>query len=270
MLTLPSNDVVPAAAFAVEGPFWSLEGRAPFRSLFTTRIAGTSGGAYDSLNLALHVGDDPRRVRENRRLVFDASGLNSSQAVVAQQVHGGSVAVVGDEDAGCGCFSHADAVPGVDALVTRSKNLPLMCFSADCLLVALSDPQAGVLALLHAGWRGMAAGVIENTISAMKDLGAETARLHAVGGPSIGPCCFEVGADVVGALGSENVAQNLDTKYMYDLRKAAQSKLEKSGVAQIHLDPNCTCCRADLFFSHRRATRRGERNTGRMAMVVWL
>jgi YfiH family protein len=269
MLTLPSNDVVPAAAFAVEGPFWSLEGRAPFRSLFTTRIAGTSGGAYDSLNLALHVGDDPRRVRENRRLVFDASGLNSTQAVVAQQVHGGSVAVVGEEDAGCGCFSHADAVPGVDALVTRAKNLPLMCFSADCLLVALSDPQAGVLALLHAGWRGMAAGVIENTINTMHDQGADPSRIHAVGGPSIGPCCFEVGAEVVSALGAEHVAQQLEQKALYDLRKAAQSRLELSGVRHVHIDPTCTCCRADLFFSHRRATRKEERNTGRMAMVAW-
>lgn len=269
MTTSLSTDVVPATQFAIEGPFWSLDGRTPFRSLFTTRIAGTSNGAYDSLNLALHVGDDPRRVRENRRLIFDASGLNSSLAVIAQQVHGASVAVVSEDDAGCGCFSHADAIPGVDALVTRSKNLPLMCFSADCLLLGLSDPKAGVLAILHAGWRGMAAGVIENTISTMRDQGADPANIHAVGAPSIGPCCFEVGSEVVSALGAEHVAQPLDTKAMYNLRKAAQSRLEFSGVRHLHIDATCTCCRGDLFFSHRRAVRKGEKHTGRMAMVVW-
>lgn len=261
------------SAVVCEGPFLPMDPLPPpFRSVYTTRIAGTSAGAYESLNLALHVGDDPRRVRENRRLVFETWRLDAARAVIAQQIHGSAAVLVDESDAGAGSFSNADTIPGADALVTRTPRLPLMAFSADCLLLALGDPQARVLALLHAGWRGMASGIIENTIMQMREAGADPARLHVSGGPSIGPCCFEVGSDVLKALGHHHAASTLGEKAMLDLRNAARERLLQSGVgdAQVNVDPACTCCRSDLFFSHRRATRNGEKTTGRMAMVVWM
>ncbi|HYG73489.1 MAG TPA: peptidoglycan editing factor PgeF [Planctomycetota bacterium] len=264
----------PAGMTAVlSGPFWSIDQLpTPFRSIVTSRVAGTSSGSYSSLNMALHVGDDPRRVRENRRLVFTSHKINSEEAVVAQQVHGANVALVDQDYAGCGCISHADAIPGVDALVTRTRHLPLMCFSADCLLLALADKEAGVLGLLHAGWRGMADGVIQNTIAAMVEAGARAERLIVASSPSIGPCCFEVGADVTSKLGVQHVVRERDGKFHYDLRAAARERLSGCGVAeaQIRIDSTCTCCREESFFSHRRAIRAGEKQTGRMAMIVWM
>ncbi|HEY3319111.1 MAG TPA: peptidoglycan editing factor PgeF [Planctomycetota bacterium] len=255
------------------GPFWPLPALpAPFRAFFTTRLAGTSEGTYGSLNLALHVGDNPSRVRENRRLVFDAEKVDVNRVVVAQQVHGATAAVVTADDAGRGGFTHRDAIPSADAIVTSTANLPLMCLSADCLLLALADAQSRTLAVLHAGWRGMAAGVIENTISSMQKAGASPVNLQVVSGPSIGPCCFEVGADVVSALGSEHVVQQIGEKAMYDLRAAARARLLRCGVlgSQIELDTACTSCRADLLFSHRRAVRSGAKQTGRMGLVAWV
>ena len=267
------NAMTPEAAVIVN-PFWMRDALpAPFRTVFTTRIAGTSNGLYESLNLGLHVGDDPRRVRENRKLVMGALGLDSGQAVVAQQIHGATAALVGSAEAGRGSFSHADAIEGVDALVTRERKLPLMCLNADCLLIALADPQAKVLAVIHAGWRGLAKGVIESTLATMRDAGASLRNLHAAGSPAIGPCCFEVGAEVLDSLGAAHAIQAEGKKALFDLRSAARQKLEAHGLASenIVLDPACTCCRDDQFFSHRRVTR-GEKKqqTGRMALIAWI
>jgi len=222
--------------------------------------------------MALHVGDDPRRVRENRRLVFDVARINPDKAVIAQQVHGSTAALVDENDSGCGTISHTDAVPGADGLVTRERGLPLMGFSADCMLMALADESAGVLGLLHAGWRGMAGGIIQNTISIMQKAGADLSRLSVIAGPSIGPCCFEVGMEVAEKLGTRHMASRNESKAMYDLRAAAHARLLDCGVhgAQIRIETACTCCREDVFFSHRRTVRNGEKHTGRMAMIVWM
>ena len=245
----------------------------PFRTFFTARIAGTSGAPYDSLNLGLHVGDDPRRVRENRRRVFQASKLDCGKEVIAQQIHGGAAAWVGKNESGYGSFSHADAVRDADALVTRTAHLPLMALSADCLLLALGDPQTKVLSVIHAGWRGLAAGIIENTLDQMQQNGADTQRIYCAGAPCIGPCCFETGMEVVNALGREHATPVNDHKAMLDLRAVARQRLSRRGVPgeQMQFDPACTCCRSDLFFSHRRATRENQKQqTGRMALVAWM
>jgi polyphenol oxidase len=258
------------------GSLWTVpQLPAPFRVAFTTRMGGISTAPYDSLNLALHAGDNPRYVRDNRTRVFTALGQDANRAVIAQQIHGSFAAEVTEEDAGRGSFSHADTIEEADALVTRDAALPLVCFNADCLLLALGDPQARVLGVLHAGWRGMAAGIIENTVALMAECGADVSRIQVVGSPAIGACCFEVGNDVVEALGSEHVASRpteTQWKAMYDFRSAALARLNTAGVARekVVMDPACTCCDAAHFFSHRRATKDGSGRTGRMAMIAWM
>ena len=275
-----TETITPTAAATTASPvgltekaIWSHDRLpAPFRLNFTSRLGGTSTGPFDSLNLALHVGDDPRRVRDNRRRVLSSVNIRENAPVIAQQVHGKLCVRVDKDDAGRGTFTHTDAVEGADALLTTQRGLPLMAFSADCLLVALADPTAGVLAVAHAGWRGLAAGVLEETVRAMRDAGADPARLHAVGGPSIGPCCFEVGSDVVSAIGPQYASVREGGKPTIDLREAARDRLLAAGVSleRIGIDTACTCCREDQFFSHRRATRQGLRNTGRMALLAWI
>lgn len=245
---------------------------APFRAVFSSREGGTSSGAYNSFNMALHVGDDPRRVRENRTELLQRFGLDPKRAVVAEQTHGANAVLVDEADAGCGTFSHKDAINGTDALVTTTPGLPLLCMSADCLLLALCEPQAKVIAVVHAGWRGLAAGVIENTIKLLIENGAQPELITGSGTPSIGPCCFEVGPEVAAALGEENAATSLDGKVSYDLRAAATRQLLAAGVSagNVQIDPSCTCCREDQFFSHRRTTRAGGKHTGRMGLLAWI
>jgi len=266
-MNLASQIVEMPAAVGLELPL-----PAPFKAVFTTRLGGVSKGNYESLNSALHVGDDPRRVRENRQLTLASWKLNAAKMVVAQQVHGAEATLVSMQDAGRGSFSHADAIEGCDALVTRASGIPLMSLSADCLLLALGDPQAKVLAVLHGGWRGLAAGVIQNTIELMKSAGAKPERIHAAGTPAIGPCCFEVGSEVVQALGDDCVARRDNDKAWIDLNLAASQRLINAGIpeSQIKLASDCTCCREDMFFSHRRSTRLGEKHTGRMALIGWM
>lgn len=276
MQVLDAAALLSRAQAAANGSVWPVaQLPAPFRVAFTTRMGGISTAPYDSLNLALHAGDNPRYVRDNRTRVFTSLGLDANRAVIAQQIHGSFAAEVTEDDAGRGSFSHADTIEEADALVTRDAGLPLVCFNADCLLLALGDPQSRVLGVLHAGWRGMAAGVIENTVALMVECGADAARIQVVGSPAIGPCCFEVGNDVVEALGSEHVASRPAEnhgKAMYDFRSAALARLSAAGISRekVALDPSCTCCDAAHFFSHRRATKDGSARTGRMAMIAWM
>ena len=246
----------------------------PFNAVFTQRTGGQSKGFFDSLNMALHVGDDPRRVRANRQSVLNACGLSGAQPIIAAQVHGSEVAFVTDDDAGRGNFSHADAMEGVDALVTCSSAQPLISLSADCLLLVLGDPQAKVLAVLHGGWRGLAAGVIHNTVAQMLAVGAKPERIFVAGTPAIGPCCFETGHEVAAALNASEdcVVNKTADKVWIDLQRVALNRLKQELIpeSQIQLSKACTCCDESLYFSHRRSTRAGEKLTGRMALVAWM
>jgi polyphenol oxidase len=271
--TALDHSSLPASLTLRRERLWQLPALpAPLHTAFTTRNGGVSTAPYDGQNLGLHVGDNPQNVRENRARAFSALNLDPARVVIAQQIHGDMAALVTKNDAGRGSFSHADTIEGADALVTREKNLPLVVLNADCLLFALGDPHARVLGVLHAGWRGMAAGILENTLALMVECGADPARIHAVGSPSIGPCCFEVGGDVVEALGSAHVVSRDGEKAQYDFRAAASERLVRAGVARanVAIDAACTCCSPEDFFSHRRATHSGKSRTGRMALIAWM
>lgn len=171
-------------------------------AVVTTRLGGVSDGVHASLNLGLHVGDDPDAVVENRRRAAATLGHEVDDLVIADQVHGNRVAVVGGDDAGRGARSTADAIAGTDALVTTSSTIVVAVLVADCVPLVLVDPVAGVLGVVHAGWRGTAAGVAPTTVRTMAELGADPGRLVVGIGPAVAPDRYDVGADVADALGA--------------------------------------------------------------------
>jgi polyphenol oxidase len=162
----------------------------------TARDGGVSSGPYATLNLSLSVGDDPDRVLENRRRLAAALGVSPGDFVFARQVHGAGVRVVGRADRGSGAFTLDDAVAGTDALVTTDPSIVLAILTADCVPVVLHDPVAGVLACVHAGWRGTVARVCAAAVTAMASLGSRPSDIIAGLGPAADPARYQVGPDV--------------------------------------------------------------------------
>ena len=162
----------------------------------TARSGGVSSGPYATLNLSLSVGDDPGCVRENRHRLAAGFGASLEDFVFARQVHGAGVRVVGAADRGSGAFGLDDAIADVDALVTRTPGVVLAILTADCVPIVLHDPVAGVLACVHAGWRGTAAGVSAAALAAMQGLGSSPADVIAGIGPAIAAARYQVGPDV--------------------------------------------------------------------------
>ncbi|MDP9497924.1 MAG: peptidoglycan editing factor PgeF [Actinomycetota bacterium] len=233
---------------------------APARGLFTTRRGGVSAAPWDSADLGLHVGDRVDDVCENRRRLARAAGLPVSRLVFAEQVHGAGVAVVdGEQDA---------PVAGVDALVTRRPGLGLVVLAADCLPVLLADPVAGVVAAVHAGRAGLAAGVLAAALRAAADLGAQPARMRAVVGPGVCGGCYEVPdalADDVERLVPGTRTLTRQGTAGLDLPAGARSALAAAGLPDVHEVGGCTYEQPELLYSYRRDGR-----TGRHAGLVWL
>lgn len=230
---------------------------------FTQRYGGTSRGAFSSLNFTSRQGDAPARVRENWRRLEDAAVLSPQSWALVSQVHG--AAVVSGEKGRAACHDRSDCPPA-DALVTSSKEVTLGVLTADCLAVILAAPDGRTVAAAHAGWRGTLAGVVVETLRAMK--GASPAGVRAGLGPCIGACCCEVGDDIYEAFRKKwgmSYTQRVFRRrggWRLDLQAANLVQLLEAGVREedIAAVPLCTSCRKDLFFSHRRD---GER-TGRM------
>src|SRR5580692_11242487 len=162
----------------------------------TARAGGVSSGPYATLNLSLSVGDDPERVLENRRRLAAAFGAGTGDFVFARQVHGANVRVVGEAERGSGAFALDNAMPDADALVTTTPGLVLAILTADCVPIVLHDPVAGVLACVHAGWRGTVARVAAAAVAAMQSLGSRPADILAGVGPAAAPARYQVGPDV--------------------------------------------------------------------------
>ena len=237
----------------------------------TSREGGVSRGGYASLNIGLHVGDDPAAVIENRRRAAAALGRGLDDLVFAEQVHGAGVALVRSADRGRGARTIEEAFAGADALVTGEPGPVLVGLGADCPVVGLFDAGAPALGVAHAGWRGVAAGVIEATIVAMMEAhGARPERMLAIVSPSIGPCCYEVGTEVIEAIGTGHARTGharpgTRGRPHLDLRAAVEARLRAAGVkGSIEGEPLCTACAPDRLFSHRGA--RG-RPTGRHAVM---
>ncbi len=237
----------------------------------TTREGGVSAAPYDSLNLALHVGDRPEDVAANRDRAAGAFGVDPATLVFARQVHGGRATVVGPSDAGRGRHREDDAVGDTDVLVTAVSDVTLVVLVADCVPLALVDPDVGVLAAIHAGWRGVCAGVVTSALRAMADLGARPERVAAFVGPAVAADRYQVSEDVhqalAGALpaGEDRAVVRPDGPghWLVDLPGATRAQLRAGGVEPERI----TLCRATTaerrFFSDRAA-----RPCGRQALLA--
>ena len=184
------------AAGALRLLTWPALGASGADAAVTARDGGVSTGPYATLNLSLTVGDDPDRVLENRRRLAAALGVGPGDFVFARQVHGAGVRIVGRADRGRGAFTLEDAVADADALVTTDPDTVLAILTADCVPIVLHDPMAGVLACVHAGWRGTVARVCAAAVAAMTSLGSRPSDVIAGLGPAADPARYQVGPDV--------------------------------------------------------------------------
>jgi polyphenol oxidase len=236
----------------------AIEARLPgARVAFSTRQGGVSEGPYDSLNLGILTEDDPARVRANRERLAAGLGLGDAPVAMGRQVHGAelrtwSQAPSAEESAYRG---PVDELAEVDGHVTDVPGLALLVLAADCLPVALAG--SGRVAMVHCGWRGVAAGILARGVAAFGEPPA------AVIGPGIGRCCFEVGPEVLEAFA--DVPDAAEGR-MLDLRRVAEARLRAAGVESVEHVDLCTHCREDLFFSHRR----DGGITGRQGGMAWL
>lgn len=224
---------------------------------FTTRSGGRSEPPWDALNLAGHVGDEPSRVATNRALL--AQHLGTSEVSFPEQVHGAQVQIV---DA-----ARTVDLTGADALVTAEPGIAVGVLVADCMPVLLADPGHRVVGAVHAGRRGLAAGVLQATLDAMTGLGADRASTYAVIGPAICGRCYEVPADMRAAVSVAVPGTASETRSgtpALDLPSGAVGVLEAAGLARVI---SCGLCTAEdgRLYSYRR-----DGVTGRFAGVVML
>jgi polyphenol oxidase len=224
------------------------------RAAFSTRVGGVSETPYESLNVAVLTGDDPERVGRNRHRLAGSIARDPTGVVMGRQVHGTRLRRHEEPQEP---RVYADVVKSpdeVDAQATSNRDLTPLVMVADCLPVAMVGSRG--VTMVHCGWRGLAGGIVAE---AAREVEAEAAAI----GPGIGPCCYEVGDEVLKAFESlDGVARGR----MLDLTAVATALLERAGVTAIESSGLCTSCNPELFYSHRRD---GER-TGRQAGLVWI
>lgn len=228
------------------------------QAFVTTRSGGA--GALATMNLGKRAGDSDEAIGENRRRL---RAFLPAEPRWLHQVHGAAVAVHGRQDVGVAAVA--------DAAITHEPGVVCAVLTADCLPVLLADHRGNVVGVAHAGWRGLAAGVLERTVAEMKNLGAEVDNLIAWLGPAIGPAAFEVGTDVLEAFRAAHryadafFASGAAGKWHADLYGLARQQLRDCGVAAVGGGGFCTKTDATRFYSWRR-----ERGAGRMAALVWV
>jgi YfiH family protein len=232
-----------------------------FLVVYSERTGGVSEGPFDSLNLGYATGDRPEHVRENRDRL--TRSLEVPPFAAAHQVHGAGVARVGEKRAGAGFEGPPSPLGQADALAVSRPQVPVAVLVADCVPLALASPEEGLLVAVHAGWRGLAAGVVGQALRSFDRPG----RVLAAIGPSIGPCHYEVGEDVALAVAAGSdagaVTERRDGGLFLDLPGTVARVLRAAGVRKIERAEECTVDEPARFFSHRR-----DGETGRQAMVA--
>jgi YfiH family protein len=228
---------------------WEAEG---YEVAFTTRVGGVSEGPYASLNLGRKSGDVPERAGENRRIACEAIGADLEKLALNYQVHSARV------------LRAARAMRGehADGLWTDEPGLPILAMSADCLPIVLvrAGEAKPAVAVLHAGWKGLLAGIVEAGAQA---LGRGT--LKAAVGPAIGPCCYEVGEEVAAPF-RERFGDDVVSEGHLDLWTSAERALRAAGIEEVDRFDRCTACEPETFFSHRRDAGR----TGRQGVIAYV
>ena len=238
---------------------------------FSTRLGGVSTEKiYESLNLGYHRGDREENVRENLSRFCKTLGSSEESLVTASQTHSANVYTVSACDAG-------KIFPDTDGFVTLERKIPISVSIADCAPILLEDKERGIVASLHAGWRGTVAGIAAEGVRKMCELGASVKDIQAAIGPCIHACCYEVGEDffeaVKGARGRDFAMRHIkpsekDGKYFAEIAAMNGEILLDSGVPfeNISVSKKCTCCESELFFSHRAA--KGQRGALKAAIML--
>lgn len=235
-----------------------------------TRQGGVSAPPYKSLNLGHTVGDDSVAIEVNHDRIYRAMGTTQSQAVTCHLTHSADVLLVTAADRG-------RAAGQGDAMITADAGVYLSMRFADCAPILLHDPVRRAVGLAHAGWRGTVKNVSKSVVQAMVDrLGCSPQNITAVIGPAIGPCCYQVGNDVIKAVeaifpqmstsdsGTQLFSRRNERHAYFDLWETNRQQLKTVGVGQTVVSGLCTACHTDHFFSHR--AERGK--TGRFGVVI--
>jgi hypothetical protein len=239
------------------------------RHAFFTRRGGVSEGIYASLNVGRGSNDDKTAVAENRRRAANHFGVMPDALNCCYQIHSATALLA---EAPWGAY-----LPQGDAVVTDQRSIVCGALAADCAPILLADPETGIVAAAHAGWKGALGGIVASTVEMMQRHGAKASRMVAAVGPCIGPASYEVGLEFLetfeagapdsGRFFSEGAAAD---KRMFDLPAFVLSSLNEAGVEACHWVGHDTCAEEDLFFSNRRAFKRGEGDYGRLLSAIML
>lgn len=242
----------------------------------STRLGGCSSSPYNSLNLSFNVGDAPEDVRKNRERLVQAIDIPLNSMTTAKQIHNDCVKIVSEESRGKGSVDFDGAINGTDAMVTNVPDTCLMVLLADCVPLLLYDPSKKVIGVVHAGWKGTLRFIARATIKTMQEYFGSSPQNIIVGiGPSVGPCCYQVGQEVISqveqVLGTtQNLVRNrsADGKGYLDLWKANLKQLLDVGIPEENIDMagTCTCHHPNVFFSYRH----GRGNTGRFGAGIFI
>jgi polyphenol oxidase len=240
------------------------------RHAFFTREGGVSGGIYASLNCGFGSRDDRRAVAENRAIAAAQLGVAADRLVSCHQVHGTTIVNVERP------WRREDN-PRADGMVTRVPGIALGVLAADCAPVLLADPAARIIGAAHAGWRGALAGVVEATIAAMEAEGARRERIRAGIGPCIAQPSYEVGADFAATFAAGDSTSSgffrpaeRPGHFLFDLPGYIAHRLARLALAAVERTSHDTAAEEGLFFSYRRACRRGEGDYGRLLAAIAL
>jgi hypothetical protein len=235
---------------------WDAPG--PYRVAFSTRLGGVSEGVFSSLNLGILTEDDPAAVVQNRTRLCDAVGADPDGATMAWQRHGATVTRARPR----GIATPGTVYDHCDGLWSDEPGRAMLLLTADCIPIALarSAPEPPAVGILHAGWRGLLAGLVANGVRSMGGRG-----LAAAIGPSIGPCCYEIGEEVAGPF-REAFGDDVVRDGKLDLWTAAERALRAAGCEHVQRWDICTACDADRFFSHRR----DHGKTGRQGVIAYV
>ena len=260
MTQIPNKD---KAYLSVSWPEDNAITSASVHAVTTLRAGGVSTGDFSEFNLAMHVGDEPQAVKINRSRLIEDLQL-PAEPLWLEQVHSNSVVVADD-------LKKSAALPAViqaDASISRSRGLVCAVMTADCLPVFFCNLSGTEVAVAHAGWRGLHAGIIANTVAAMF---SPVSEIMVSFGPAIGPDVFEVGEDIFSAfvekddLNRSAFTENRRGHYLCDIYQLARNELLSLGIEKISGGGYCTYSEDQLFYSYRK-----QKNTGRMASLIWI
>jgi YfiH family protein len=247
-----------------------LDSHSAVRHAFFTREGGVSDGIYSSLNCGFGSGDDQDRVERNRAIAASRLGLPADRLVSCHQVHGTATIKVERP------WRRQDN-PRADGMVSAVPGIALGVLAADCAPVLFADPEAQVIGAAHGGWRGALSGVMEATVEAMTALGARAERVRAGIGPCIGQPSYEVGPEFAARFAAEDASSARFFRpalrpghFLFDLPGYIAHRLSRLGLAEIERTPHDTAAEEALFFSYRRACRRGETDYGRGLAAIAL